>query len=123
MRYLILSDIHANLDGLETVLAHASGAWDKVLVLGDLVGYGAEPNEVMDRIHELKAAAVEEELNRADSSPVLRARLDAVEREKLELYQRRYAEYVRVAKALQALVGAPGGPNGVTLLDGDDAAP
>jgi len=58
VRYLILSDIHANLDGLETVLAHASGAWDKVLVLGDLVGYGAEPNEVMDRIHELKAAAV-----------------------------------------------------------------
>jgi hypothetical protein len=34
----------------------------------------------------------------------LRARLDAVEQEKLEIYQRRYAEYVRVAKALQALV-------------------
>ena len=33
-----------------------------------------------------------------------RARLDAIEQEKLELYQRRYAEYVRVAKALQALV-------------------
>jgi predicted phosphodiesterase len=58
MRYLILSDIHANLDALEAVLAHASGAWDRVLVLGDLVGYGAEPNEVMDRIHELKPAAV-----------------------------------------------------------------
>jgi predicted phosphodiesterase len=58
VRYLILSDIHANLDALETVLAHASGAWDQVLVLGDLVGYGAEPNEVMDRIHGLKPAAV-----------------------------------------------------------------
>jgi hypothetical protein len=32
-----------------------------------------------------------------------RARLDAVEREKLELYQRRYEEYVRVSKALQSL--------------------
>jgi hypothetical protein len=35
---------------------------------------------------------------------VLRARLDAVESEKLGLYQGRYQEYVRVAKALQALV-------------------
>jgi predicted phosphodiesterase len=58
VRYLILSDIHANLDALEAVLAHASGGWDQVLVLGDLVGYGAEPNEVMDRIHALKPAAV-----------------------------------------------------------------
>jgi predicted phosphodiesterase len=58
VRYLILSDIHANLDALEAVLAHASGAWDEVLVLGDLVGYGAEPNEVMDRIHGLKPTAV-----------------------------------------------------------------
>src|SRR5215471_4943737 len=32
-----------------------------------------------------------------------RARLDALEREKLDLYQRRYEEYVRVAKALQKL--------------------
>jgi predicted phosphodiesterase len=58
VRYLILSDIHANLDALEAVLAHAADAWDEVLVLGDLVGYGAEPNEVMDRIHALKPAAV-----------------------------------------------------------------
>jgi predicted phosphodiesterase len=58
VRYLILSDIHANLDGLDAVLSHASGAWDHVLVLGDLVGYGAEPNEVMDRLHDLKPAAV-----------------------------------------------------------------
>jgi hypothetical protein len=34
---------------------------------------------------------------------VLRAKLDAVEREKLDSYQRRYEEYVRIAKALQAL--------------------
>jgi predicted phosphodiesterase len=58
VRYLILSDIHANLDALDAVLSHASGAWDQTLVLGDLVGYGAEPNEAMDRIHGLKPAAV-----------------------------------------------------------------
>jgi diadenosine tetraphosphatase ApaH/serine/threonine PP2A family protein phosphatase len=51
MRYLILSDIHANIDALESVLAAAPAeTWDRVIVLGDLVGYGAEPNAVIDRI-------------------------------------------------------------------------
>ncbi|HEX4568043.1 MAG TPA: metallophosphoesterase family protein [Vicinamibacterales bacterium] len=53
MRYLLLSDIHANADAFEAVLEHASGRWDRVLVLGDLVGYGAEPNLVVDRVREL----------------------------------------------------------------------
>jgi hypothetical protein len=57
-----------------------------------------------DAEYKLRAAVVEQEMTAAGASPVLRARLDAVEQEKLELYQRRYAEYVRVAKALQALV-------------------
>ena len=53
MRYLILSDIHANVDAFDTVLEHAAGRWDRALVLGDLVGYGAEPNAVIDRVREL----------------------------------------------------------------------
>src|SRR5690348_6360750 len=57
-RYLILSDLHANLDALEAVLAHADGRWDRLLVLGDLVGYGAEPNAVIDRVRELAPEAV-----------------------------------------------------------------
>lgn len=57
-----------------------------------------------DAEYKLRAAEVEQEMAAAGASPVLCARLDAVEQEKLELYQRRYAEYVRVAKALQALV-------------------
>jgi diadenosine tetraphosphatase ApaH/serine/threonine PP2A family protein phosphatase len=47
MRALILSDIHANLEALEAVLA-AAPAHDVVWNLGDLVGYGANPNEVID---------------------------------------------------------------------------
>lgn len=58
MRYLILSDIHGNMDAFDAVLAHASGRWDRVLVLGDLVGYGAEPNAVVDRVKELAPEAV-----------------------------------------------------------------
>ena len=51
MRYLILSDIHANIDALDSVLdAAPADSWDRVLVLGDLVGYGAEPNAVIDRV-------------------------------------------------------------------------
>ena len=57
-----------------------------------------------DSEYKLKAAMVEQEIAATGTSPVLRARLDAVEREKLALYQRRYEEYVRVAKALQALL-------------------
>ena len=54
MRYLILSDIHANIDALDSVLAAApQTAWDRVVVLGDLVGYGAEPNEVVGRVRAL----------------------------------------------------------------------
>ena len=59
---------------------------------------------VHDGEYKVKAAAIEAELAAAGSSPLLRARLDAIEREKLDLYQRRYEDYVRVAKALQALI-------------------
>ena len=48
MVYLILSDIHANMEALEAVLA-AAGRYDHALVLGDLVGYGADPNDVAER--------------------------------------------------------------------------
>jgi diadenosine tetraphosphatase ApaH/serine/threonine PP2A family protein phosphatase len=59
VRYLILSDIHANIDALETVLdAAPADTWDRVLVLGDLVGYGAEPNAVIDRVLALNPLAV-----------------------------------------------------------------
>jgi predicted phosphodiesterase len=59
MRFLILSDIHANVDALDAVLAAApAGGWDDVLVLGDLVGYGAEPNAVIERVLALDPLAV-----------------------------------------------------------------
>lgn len=58
-----------------------------------------------DAEYKLKAAAIEAESSAAGATPLFRARVDAVEREKLDLYQRRYEEYVRVAKALQALIG------------------
>jgi len=58
-RYLILSDIHSNLEALDAVLvAAAKQKWDALLVLGDLVGYGADPNAVVQRLRELTPAAI-----------------------------------------------------------------
>jgi diadenosine tetraphosphatase ApaH/serine/threonine PP2A family protein phosphatase len=59
MRYLVLSDIHANLEALEAVLDAARDIpYERLLVLGDLVGYGADPNAVVDRIRGLSPHAV-----------------------------------------------------------------
>ena len=58
MRYLILSDIHANLTALDTVLSVARGRWEKAVCLGDLVGYGPDPNEVIDRVRALPAVTI-----------------------------------------------------------------
>ena len=58
MRLLILSDIHANLTALEAVLASSSGEWNSMACLGDVVGYGPDPNEVIDRIRGLNAVTI-----------------------------------------------------------------
>ena len=52
MRYLIISDIHANQAALAAVLADA-GSFDFVWCLGDLVGYGPDPNECIDQLRDL----------------------------------------------------------------------
>src|SRR5437667_6725249 len=59
MRYLVLTDIHANLEALDACLAHAaSRGCEATLVLGDLVGYGADPNAVVERVQALDPAAI-----------------------------------------------------------------
>jgi predicted phosphodiesterase len=57
MRIAVLSDIHANLPALDAVLA-ALGPVDAVWHLGDVVGYGPHPNEVVARLRELGAVGV-----------------------------------------------------------------
>ncbi|MCP4899646.1 MAG: metallophosphoesterase family protein [bacterium] len=49
MRYLILSDVHANSEALKAVERHVRRKrFDRVIFLGDAVGYGASPNRVVD---------------------------------------------------------------------------
>jgi predicted phosphodiesterase len=52
MRILVLSDIHANITAFEAVLADA-GAFDAAWCLGDIVGYGPDPNECVARLRSL----------------------------------------------------------------------
>jgi predicted phosphodiesterase len=53
MKYAVLSDVHANLEALDAVLAAARAAGvDRVVCLGDLTGYHADPNACIDRLRE-----------------------------------------------------------------------
>jgi predicted phosphodiesterase len=52
VRYLIISDLHANLEALEAVLRDAAGSYQEIVCCGDLVGYGADPNAVTDWVRE-----------------------------------------------------------------------
>jgi len=55
MRYLILSDIHANKEALQAVISFVRRKrWDKAVFLGDLVGYGANPNQAVNMLRGLK---------------------------------------------------------------------
>ncbi|MEO8501159.1 MAG: metallophosphoesterase family protein [Vicinamibacteria bacterium] len=55
MRYLILSDIHANYEAFAAVMnSTRRKRWDKAICLGDIVGYAAEVNQTVDRLRSIK---------------------------------------------------------------------
>jgi predicted phosphodiesterase len=53
LRYLLLSDIHSNLEALDACLKLAQGKYDQAACLGDLVGYGPDPNPVIEKVRPL----------------------------------------------------------------------
>jgi predicted phosphodiesterase len=59
MKYLIISDLHSNLEATLAVLATVKRKkFDRALVLGDLVGYGANPNQVVDLVRGMRQTVV-----------------------------------------------------------------
>jgi len=54
MRYLVISDIHANLSAFESVLKDSEGQWDMIWCLGDVIGYGPDPNECVALLRQYK---------------------------------------------------------------------
>jgi diadenosine tetraphosphatase ApaH/serine/threonine PP2A family protein phosphatase len=65
LRYLILSDLHANWEALQAVLESAAGLYDRVVCLGDLVGYAADPNAVTEWVRANASAVVRGNHDRA----------------------------------------------------------
>ena len=58
MRVLIISDIHANLTAFKAVLEHTQDEWDIIWFLGDLVGYGPDPNECVQELQKYNHVAL-----------------------------------------------------------------
>ncbi|UCH50627.1 MAG: metallophosphoesterase family protein [Chloroflexota bacterium] len=60
MRYAIIGDIHSNLEAFEMVLrdADVKGGFDKIWCLGDVVGYGPDPNECIERLCQFEHVCV-----------------------------------------------------------------
>jgi predicted phosphodiesterase len=116
MRLLVFSDVHANATALEAVLKACAGRWDRAVCLGDIVGYGPDPNEVVERVRSLVSAIVRGNHDKAacgisgleDFNPVARAA----------------AEWTRsqlLPNNLRYLQGVPAGPveaEGVALVHG-----
>jgi predicted phosphodiesterase len=57
MRFLLISDIHANIEALNAAMS-AAPSCDRILNLGDVVGYNASPNEVTDAARNLGAMTI-----------------------------------------------------------------
>ena len=84
MRILVLSDIHANSTALTAALGMAKDRWDHIACLGDVVGYGPDPNEVTTMIRELGARTIRGNHDKAatdlmethDFNPVAKAAVD-----------------------------------------------
>ncbi|RKY32768.1 MAG: hypothetical protein DRP67_00430 [Candidatus Omnitrophota bacterium] len=51
MVYGIISDIHGNLEALQKVIGFLKGKIDKLIVIGDVVGYGPNPNECLELLY------------------------------------------------------------------------
>ncbi len=132
MKILVISDIHANLSALDAVLSDA-GSFDAVWFLGDLVGYGPDPNECIALVRELPnlvclkgnhdAAALDEididAFNSEARESVLWTRLSLTE-DSLDFLKQQEAK--RVIANVTLAHGSPRSPIWEYLLDTDTAA-
>lgn len=116
MRRLVLSDVHANATALAAALTACQGRWEQAVCLGDLVGYGPDPNEVIDQIRPLVTAIIRGNHDKAvcgmgdldDFNPVARSVVEWTRRQ-LRPENLRY---------LEDLPAGPMQVNGLTLVHG-----
>src|SRR5213080_126681 len=84
MRILVLSDLHSNATALDAVLDAVKDRWDISVCLGDVVGYGPDPNEVTARLRKLATHTIRGNHDKAvtglmptdDFNPVAKSAVD-----------------------------------------------
>jgi len=116
MRILVLSDLHSNATALDAVLDAAKDRWDRSVCLGDVVGYGPDPNEVTARLQTLGTQTIRGNHDKAvtglmpteDFNPVAKA---AVEWTRAQLTPAHFSW-------LSALPHGPLATDGVVLVHG-----
>jgi predicted phosphodiesterase len=116
MRYLVLSDIHANLTALEASLAAAEGRWERILCLGDLADYGPDPNEVTERVRALAPTVI-----RGNHDKVVTGLSDLAVFNPLAQIAARWTHDQLRPENFKYLAELPAGPmslDGVTLVHG-----
>ena len=107
MRALVISDIHSNLEAFEAVLA-AAPPHDVVWNLGDIVGYGANPNEVVDLARKLGGVVVRGNHDRACSG--IMHFTDYRELSQLATYTAQWTKQVLTEENREWLSRLPQGP-------------
>ena len=108
MRYLLLSDIHSNDEALAAVLARARRrGFDRVVILGDFVGYGADPNAVLDRLRRVRKRKV---LIRGNHDKVVSGLDDGELFNPVALEAARWTESALTRRNLEFLAALPIGP-------------
>ena len=80
MRYLLLSDIHSNLEALEVCLELAQGKYEQILCLGDVVGYGPDPNAVIEKIRPVASIIIRGNHDKACSGGTVPAEFNPLAR-------------------------------------------
>ena len=116
MRVLVLSDVHGNLEALEAVWAAAGGQYERCVCLGDVVGYGADPNACAEQVRERAAVVIRGNHDRACVEPEQAVDFNPIAREAVEWTHRALE-----AGTLAWLRNLPAGPimdEGVQLAHG-----
>jgi len=120
MRYLIVSDIHANIVAFEAVLRHADNKFDKLWCLGDIVGYGPAPNECIERLRGFSHACV---IGNHDSAALGRLDLNDFNADAQVATRWTQTQLTRESKAYLESLPAKIIEEGITLVHGSPREP
>jgi predicted phosphodiesterase len=116
MRLLVFSDVHANATALEAALKACAGHWKQAVCLGDIVGYGPDPNEVVEQVRPLVKLIIRGNHDKAASGVTELEDFNPAARAAVEWTRRQLRPENSVY--LRSLPGGPIEMDGVALVHG-----